>query len=214
MQKLFFSITVLFLASLCTTLANSADSSAFDPTKIAVTAKSSGGSVPVGTIIAWPVATNPSDADNWLECNGQYISSAVYPELYAVVGSYVPDYRGMFLRGYGSQSFTQINGTLTGSTATTHASGNLGAIQGDAIRNMTGKVTRAYCQNFCFVPNSSGTNVLSGEDTESEMVGTAGVLGGRSHYRSLIFDASRIVPTAEEIRPVNKAVRYLIRAKS
>jgi len=31
---------------------------------------------------------------------------------------------------------------------------------------------------------------------------------GRVH-----FDASRVTPIAEEIRPVNRAVRYLIRAR-
>ena len=211
MQKLFFSITVLFLASLCTTLANSADSSAFDPTKIAVTAKSSGGSVPVGTIIAWPVATNPSDADNWLECNGQYISSAVYPELYAVVGSYVPDYRGMFLRGYGSQKHSQVNGTDINKgqpTETTHLSGNIGEVQGDAMRNIkssfsartTGILQRSGAFSFAY----RSYNSYAFENTH----------GGSLVIQDILFDPAKVVPTAEEIRPVNKAVRYLIRAKS
>lgn len=86
-----------------------ADSTSFDPTKIAVTAKSIGG-VPVGTIISWPVTQNPADfqnADgtyNWLECNGQPFSTTVYPELFALVGSVVPDLRGLFLRGLGGNS--------------------------------------------------------------------------------------------------------------
>ncbi|MBS6830939.1 MAG: tail fiber protein, partial [Desulfovibrio sp.] len=52
-----------------------ADATSFDPTRVEVKAKGSGG-VPVGTIISWPVATNPEDMDNWLECNGQSISSS------------------------------------------------------------------------------------------------------------------------------------------
>ena len=32
-------------------------------------------------------------------------------------------------------------------------------------------------------------------------------------YGSMDFDASLVVPTAEENRPVNMAVRYLIRAR-
>ena len=31
------------------------------------------GGVPIGTIISWPVATDPEDMENWLECNGQTI---------------------------------------------------------------------------------------------------------------------------------------------
>ena len=74
-----------------------ADGTSFNPTTISV--KSVGASIPVGTVITWPSNSWPSDRDNWLECNGQSISSAVYPELVGVVGSRVPDYRGRFLRG-------------------------------------------------------------------------------------------------------------------
>lgn len=76
-----------------------ADSTSFDPTKVMV---QSIGAIPVGTVITWPSNSWPSDKDNWLECNGQSISNTVYPELVAVVGSTVPDYRGRFLRGVSS----------------------------------------------------------------------------------------------------------------
>ncbi len=79
-----------------------ADSTSFDPTKVMV---QSIGAIPVGTVITWPSNSWPSDKDNWLECNGQSISSTVYPELVAVVGSTVPDYRGRFLRGVSSGHF-------------------------------------------------------------------------------------------------------------
>lgn len=53
------------------------------------------GGVPIGTVIAWASAKNPTDGI-WLECNGQ--SCAAYPALSAVLGkSSVPDYRGRFL---------------------------------------------------------------------------------------------------------------------
>ena len=67
-----------------------------------ITAKSSGGN-PVGTIIAWPVAQNPEDMENWLECDGQAVNQTAYPELYSIIGAHVPDLRGQFLRG-GTQS--------------------------------------------------------------------------------------------------------------
>ena len=65
-----------------------------------ITAKNSGGN-PVGTIIAWPVAQNPEDMENWLECNGQVVNQATFPELYSIIGAHVPDLRGQFLRGLG-----------------------------------------------------------------------------------------------------------------
>ena len=55
--------------------------------------------IPVGTVITWPSNTWPSEANKWLECNGQSINNTVYPELVGVIGSRVPDYRGRFLRG-------------------------------------------------------------------------------------------------------------------
>ena len=162
-----------------------------------ITVKSAGG-IPVGTIVAWPVATNPSDWDKWLECNGQPISASAYPELRNVVGPNVPDLRGLFLRGYGSQSHTQNNGSIKGNTATTHASDYLGFIQGDSIREIEGASREIQGNSGAFF-NSGG--------------------GGQFHYLSCctgattIFRASRVTPVANEIRPVNMAVRYLIRAR-
>ncbi len=106
------------------------DATGFDPTRVAVVAKGAGG-VPVGTIVAWPVAKNPEDMDNWLECNGQTVNATVYPELFALVGGTVPDFRGLFLRGHGAQASNHYG-------IVTHQSAGLGQLQGDAIRNITG----------------------------------------------------------------------------
>ena len=102
-----------------------------------------GNRVPVGGIIAWPRNSNPSTSSNiWLECNGQTFDTNRFKKLYKALGSNrVPDFRGMFLRGYGSQSYTQENGRRNnsggyqeGSTTTVHSSGSVGSIQGDAVR--------------------------------------------------------------------------------
>lgn len=53
--------------------------------------------VPIGTVIAWASAKNPTDG-TWLDCNGQ--SCAGYAELISILGkSTVPDYRNRFLEG-------------------------------------------------------------------------------------------------------------------
>ena len=189
--------------------ATAADASSFNPVPIQVVAESSGG-VPVGTIIAWPVAANPKDADKWLECNGQAVNAAVYPELAAIVGGNVPDYRGLFLRGYGSQASYHYGGVW-------HSSGGLGVIQGDAIRNISGRIwsnsNNSDVQAFGEVPADSlqvsgaftpiwGRTWTSPEDTQL-----------KQHLTGFDFDASRTTPVANEIRPVNKAVRYFVRAK-
>ena len=122
------------------------------------------------------------------------------------MGVTVADFRGLFLRGYGSQSHTKNNGSTTGNTTTTHSSGTLGAVQGDAIREMYGEAATSGQLH------GSGYNVFGG------MVGPsvyyAGAREGSGACPSgFNFYASRVVPVASEIRPVNMAVRYLVRAK-
>ena len=173
----------LFLLLLPHASVYGADSTSFDPTKVAVEAKSSGG-VPVGTIISWPVATNPEDMDNWLECNGQNISPSVYPELFAVLGGKTPDLRGLFLRGHGGNSAA------------------LGVQQNDAIRNITG----SFGQHSS--ASAGGVFYRTGGCAE-DIRSSYGTWSGNG----VGFDLSRVVPTAEENRPVNQAVRYLVRAR-
>ena len=148
--------------------------------------------IPVGMIIAWASAKNPDDG-TWLECNGQ--SCAAYPKLVAVLGrSTVPDYRGVFLRGYGSRTSSHY-GTVT------HQSGSLGELQGDAIRNITGNITSIYGRQNVSDGAFQRTNAYENIDYDRG--------ANMAHYS---FDASRVVPTATENRPINIAVKYLIKA--
>ena len=153
--------------------------------------------VPVGTVIAWPSSKNPDDGE-WLECNGQSCSS--YPELVAVLGkSTVPDYRGVFLRGYGSHTSSHY-GTVT------HQSDALGVLQGDAIRNITGSYT-----GYEFGATDGGWQ-FTGALYATNDSGYRGNENSEDRAIRLRFDASRAVPTSNENRPVNIAVRYLIKA--
>ena len=122
-----------------------------------------------------------------------------YPELSAVVGGQVPDLRGLFLRGHGSQTHAQNNGSTVGITTTTHSSGALGQVQGDALR----PITSGGIHHF----GSSGGGAFETRGYSDQR----GSNGGGSMMTRL--DTSRVVPTAEETRPVNMATRFLIRAK-
>ena len=190
---------------LTASIAKSADSTAFDPTKIAVSATSAGSGVPVGTIIAWNSYAMPDNGE-WLECNGQSVPADAV-EYRAKFGAYTPDYQGMFLRGYGEQSFSQVNGTTTNKglpTETKHLSGNIGEVQGDAIRNITGTMGGSFeLPSYMWTTGtfySFGNRYVgqNGDDRDNVAIG---------------IDASRVVPTAVENRPVNKAVKYIIKVK-
>ncbi len=196
LRSLLCILLSLFFAMGAGSMAYGTDAISFNPVPVSIKASAGGGGVPVGTIVAWPVATNPSDADSWLECNGQPTSG--YPELAAVVGANVPDLQGKFLRGLGGNSAA------------------LGVAQGDAIRNITGELYSNGSVNVNFLTD--------GDLTELEQRGALYYSRQRTSYgianniltnyvSGFAFDASRIVPTANENRPVNMAVRYLIRAR-
>ena len=115
-----------------------------------------------------------------------YLLPGAYPELFALVGGRVPDFRGLFLRGVGGNS------------------AGLGVTQGDAIRNIYGTIAGynggIRAMGGAFAPGWN-ENAASAGNTFNIPCGVQ-------------FDASRIVPTAEENRPVNTAVRYLVRARN
>lgn len=213
-RHLFFLLPVLALGLLLAPVEDGhALDSTFKPTSGIVTPQL-GSSIPVGTVVAWPVNTNPSDWDNWLECNGDNISSSSYPKLVEILtGSSsaatatLPDYRGLFLRGYGAVAHQQTNGSLNGITMTVHASSGLGVVQGDAIRNIYGTLPVGDAMG------SSATSNISGVFGWTSPAIYPGFAQTDSTNVLPYFQASRVVPTAGEIRPVNKAVRYLIRAR-
>ena len=180
----------------------SLDSTGFNPATVSV--QSVGSSIPVGTVITWPSSSWPPDADNWLGCNGQAINSTVYPELVGVIGWNVPNYQGVFLRGYGGQTSYHYG-------AVGHWSAGLGELQGDTIRNITGDIESVLNRGGYH----SGSGVYSGFVSGVDYLFTTELGGGEgSEFIGRVhFDASRVAPVAQEIRPVNRAVRYLIRAR-
>ena len=172
-------------------------------TRYSVEQKVSG--VPVGTVITWASLNDPKENGTWLECNGQFCTA--YPELVKVLGSNtVPDYRGVFLRGLGSVASTsKYYGTVQ------HQSAALGTLQGDAIRNIYGRF---------IVDDKVG---LGGNGSLYPPSGAFKVVGNDAYYNAYVewsspdacvlnFSASYVVPTANEDRPINRAVRYFIKA--
>jgi hypothetical protein len=213
-QRLFISMAaqclLLLYLLLWTGAAFGADALSFDPTAVNVKALGAGG-VPVGAVIAWPAASNPPEAGVWLDCNGQ--STAGYPELAAIVGATVPNYQGMFLRGYGSQNHTQNNGSTIGNTATTHSSGAFGAVQGDATRSIDGGIFRINLGQASWATFESPYGAFYADDWGGGQFHTDSWSSPETGNRMLKFSSSQMVPVSNENRPANIAVRYLIRAK-
>jgi len=164
-------------------------------------------SSPAGSVMSFASSTPPS---GWVECDGSALSRPTYADLFTAIGTTygtgdgsatfnIPDFRGEFLRGWDNG-----RGLDQGRT--------FGSSQGDAIRNITGQYNQAgyYASNPSLTIGHSGafyagtvsnglTGVLFNSATE----------GRRSRYE--LFDASRVVPTAPENRPTNKAIMYCIK---
>ena len=122
------------------------------------------------------------------------LTHTAYPELFAIVGATVPDLRGLFLRGQGGNAAA------------------LGSIQEDAGRNITGSFSSEALYSGGLNPNNPPSGAFFYEANNSgEHIDSSGE--GEVHIMKL--DASRVWGanhTASEFRPVNRAVRYLIRA--
>lgn len=174
-------------------------------TRYSVEQKVSG--VPIGTVIAWASSNNPSDG-TWLECNGQ--SCAAYSELSAVLGkTTVPDYRGVFLRGLGTRETTHFGNVV-------HSSGSLGELQGDAMIQLPKSSFYAALgrigSEFASEQQQSAFS-CTGAFSYSSTYNTAMKVGNSDNWgREYILDFSRAIPVSNELRPVNIAVRYFIKA--
>lgn len=147
--------------------------------------------IPVGSYLLY--SSNTNTPDGFLRCDGSALDKTAYAALFAVIGyTYgrsgdkflLPNFSdGKFMRGTGGNAAT------------------LGKVQGDAIRNITGKfATRAP-----FTEDATSGPFTSENFTWMNHAGSAS--GGAG----ITMDFSRVVPTANENRPYNTAVVVLIK---
>ena len=149
----------------------------------------------MGTISIWYEEQVP---EGWLECNGQAVTPSDYPALYKMM-RFTPNFQGMFLRGAGNQTVTH------GSYGSVNHGTTLGQVQGDTIRNIKGRGGMrgdGFGSPHSPFPSGPFYDSYIGQETD-----------GNNGYFGLDFDASRVVPTANENRPVNIGVKYIIKAE-
>lgn len=143
-------------------------------------------STPVGSIVMWGKGDIP---DGWLELNGQ--STSGYPEIANIYGGYLPDFRGLFVRGLDN-----------GRGLDSEPSRTILSTQEDAIRNITGHFTV-----------DGRWNDISGAFAKASGGGEAFASGAGYLMNKVTFDVSRQVPTANENRVKNISVMYIIKAE-
>ncbi|MDR2351473.1 MAG: phage tail protein [Endomicrobium sp.] len=153
--------------------------------------------LPVGTVITFAGNKVPN---GYLPCDGGEYDVLAYPDLFEAIGTIygnasadnffkLPDYRGMFLRGTGGNAAP------------------LGQPQNDAIRNIEGQFWGDSRRNQGYTAPSGA---FSYADENGGTYGGRGE-GGPCKYS---FSAANIVPTANENRPVNRAVNFFIKYKN
>lgn len=157
------------------------------------------GGVPSGAVMVFAMNSVPS---GYLACNGTAVSRSTYAALFAAIGTTwgagdgsttfnLPDLRGEFVRG-----FDAGRGADPGRA--------FASFQSDAIRNITGffnkirvKLNTDYSAGGAF---AGATGEVSGDAN----LGSANTV-------NFDFDASRVVPTANQNRPRNIAMLYCIK---
>ena len=154
-------------------------------------------SAPTGIVVAMAARVVP---EGYLECNGSTVSRTTYSKLFSVLGTTfgagdgastfnLPDLRGEFIRGFDSGRGVD-------------PSRQFGSHQGDAIRNITGE--------FAATDDNRSLDIAKGAFYDTGISRGTGD-GGAGVEPILGFDASRQVPTANENRPRNVSLTYIIK---
>lgn len=152
----------------------------------------------IGIPIPYPLSSVPTGC---LAMNGQRFDKARYPKLGQKYPSgQLPDLRGEFVRGWDNGRNVDAQRVLL-------------SAQGDAIRNITGG-----SDNILKSKTTANRGAFSGSETDWRPTLTdhstnlsSTNTGDSPVYKEMNigFDASRVVPTANENRPRNIAFHYI-----
>nr|DAR26797.1 MAG TPA: tail collar fiber protein [Caudoviricetes sp.] len=155
--------------------------------------------LPIGAYLSY--SSQKTIPAGFLIADGKSLKKAEYTELFDVIGyTYggsgdnfnLPNFAdGKFMRGIGGNAAA------------------LGTAQGDAIRNIQGEF-RIGDGTGIYTTSSSASGAFTKGNTRYSVLP---LIGGSESY-SMLFSASKVVPTANENRPYNMAVVVIIKAKN
>ena len=151
--------------------------------------------LPIGAYLSYP--SQKTIPAGFLLADGRSLKKSEYAELFTVIGyTYggstdnfnLPNFAdGKFMRGIGGNAAA------------------LGQVQQDAIRNIQGAVSTDRAQISSSSGAFKGPLISAGAGINGSTIGIG---------RNFDFDASRVVPTANENRPYNMAVVVIIKVKN
>lgn len=162
------------------------------------------GMIPSGAVMYFAGQTAPA---GWLKANGAAVSRTAYAALFAAIGTTygtgdgrttfnLPDLRGEFVRGWDDGRGIDSRRAL-------------GSAQSDAIRNITGKLDSGQNQAEQLFDNVITSGAFEKEQATKQWTFDSNARGAA--VTAVTFDASRVVPTANENRPRNIALLACIK---
>ena len=152
--------------------------------------------IPVGSYLLY--SSNSNTPDGFLRCDGSALDKNAYSALFAAVGyTYGRSGDKFLLPNFSDGKFMR---SIGGNAAA------LGTAQGDAIRNIQGEF-RIGDVTGVYTTSSSASGAFTKGNTKYSALP---LIGGSESY-GMLFSASRVVPTANENRPLNMAVVVLIK---
>ena len=167
--------------------------------------------------VEWFLGTRAAMPGGHLACDGQLLSRTTYADLWAAVSSGMfisvsestwqssPSHRGKFSTGDGSTTFRlpDLNGTQSGSIASTFLRGNAGTTSAIAMHGDTGTAATSGAPNingqftatmdgFAHLPFGSYSNAFTPIETVGNALAslTSGTYTNGSHTRGAVFNAS------------------------
>ena len=162
------------------------------------------GMIPSGAVMYFAGQTAPA---GWLKANGAAVSRTAYAALFAAIGTTygtgdgrttfnLPDLRGEFVRGWDDGRGIDSRRAL-------------GSAQSDAIRNITGKLDSGQNQAEQLFDNVITSGAFGKEQATKQWTFDSSARGDA--VTAVTFDASHVVPTANENRPRNIALLACIK---
>jgi microcystin-dependent protein len=181
--------------------------------------------LPIGTVIPYPSHTLPS---GFLECNGETVNRDQYGELFDIIGTIygsgdnstgdnnttfnLPDYRGMFLRGWSHGSNIDVD-SLSRSDRGDGVNGDyVGTFQSDAMQSHK----HDDIGHSHIVGNMFQTTVIPLNSVNAIFFNGGGNLPSVNGHASLTDPTESTagpVRLSQETRPKNKNVMYIIKVQ-
>jgi microcystin-dependent protein/cytoskeletal protein CcmA (bactofilin family) len=161
-----------------------------------------------GTIVAYAGTTAPS---GYVVCDGRPLVTTQQPDLFAAIGYTwggtganfnIPDLRGMFIRGSGT------NGTVNASGGGKAVGPTVGTTQGDLFGSHRHTLTLNTCD---YVANFKDVRGVLAPNTDQQQTGQKSSAGNVTPIPQNGGEAVSLTGSTVETRPVNAGVLYIIK---